>query len=234
MAAAYLDRLGRRDIAVFGDKCPEHTGQLYRIGKVFPDAKVLFIYRDGRDVAVSLRRMPWIRCDAEVAFVIWLYCYKILSREQRSPTLPTLFVRYEELVADPANHLARVAQFLELPYEPAMAEGWGNREGIPERELAWKGRALEPITGRWVGMWRQELSAAEVARLERLGRHALMALNYPLMTEGRMRLPIGFWLKLLGKLIRCAAQLPLPCLMNELHGSLYRTFHRASFTNAGS
>ena len=51
MAGACLERLGRADVVCFGEKTPEHTGHLGRIRAVFPEAKVLFVYRDGRDVA---------------------------------------------------------------------------------------------------------------------------------------------------------------------------------------
>ena len=140
MARKYLQRLGREGAAWFGEKTPEHTGRLHRIARVFPDARLIFLYRDGRDVALSLSRMPWIRCDLYAGFVIWLYYCRILRAQRGRPILPTCFVRYEDLARRPEEELGRVLKFLGLPYEPAVAEGHGNREGIPEREYAWKGR----------------------------------------------------------------------------------------------
>src|SRR5437868_932206 len=63
MARQYLERLQRTDAAYFGEKTPEHTGHLPRIQQLFPDAKILVLYRDGRDVAVSLSKMPWMCPD---------------------------------------------------------------------------------------------------------------------------------------------------------------------------
>lgn len=134
MAELCLQRRGRNDALYFGDKTPEHTGHLHRIAEVFPEAKVVFLYRDGRDVASSLSRMPWMRCDLYTAMVIWLYYYRILLRWRESRPLDTHFVRYEDLVRDPAAELEKLLRFLGLPYESQMAEGHGNREGIPRRE----------------------------------------------------------------------------------------------------
>ena len=80
MSRQYLERLGRAHVAYFGDKSPKHTGHLARIRELFPEAKLIFLYRDGRDVASSLSRMPWIDCNVYVAFTIWLHHCAILQR----------------------------------------------------------------------------------------------------------------------------------------------------------
>ena len=117
---------------------------------------------------------------------------------------------------DPAGRLAEVLEFLALDYEPEVAQGYGNREGIPERELAWKGRALEPIRPDRAGRWRRELSALEVARLQRLGGGALSRLGYELScAAGRGRLTPWFVLRLVWGIADCLAHLPLRTLAAE-------------------
>src|SRR5262245_22753054 len=95
MASQYLERLGRLDASCFGEKSPAHTGQLWRIKQVFPDAKILFLYRDGRDVSLSLTKVPWMHKDLYVNFLIWLYYSRILRQAQRDPGLDLLVVKYE-------------------------------------------------------------------------------------------------------------------------------------------
>src|SRR5579859_5146877 len=73
MAAQYARRLSRSGAVYFGDKTPEHTGYWPRIRELFPEAKVLVVYRDGRDLAVSLSRMPWMSPDPYVGFLVWQY-----------------------------------------------------------------------------------------------------------------------------------------------------------------
>jgi len=222
LADAYLERLGRQDAVCFGEKTPEHTGQLGQIRSVFPNAKLLFIYRDGRDVALSLSKMPWMHCDLYTGFVIWLYYYRILKRERQRPSLDTCFARYEDLATHPARELGRVLEFLGVPFEPAVAEGWGNQEGVPRRELAWKGRAIEKISTARIGVWRRELSKPQIGRLERLGRKALRDLGYPLCGPRTRPLPPWFVAALGWRVLRTVTRLPPYCVRNEIVGSVSR------------
>lgn len=227
MGQRYLERLDREGVVYFGDKTPEHTGHLQRMREVFPDAKLIFVYRDGRDVALSLSKMPWISCDVYVGYIIWLYYYRVLRRSRQETSMDTYYVRYEDLVCNPAAELEKLLHFLGLSYEPHVAEGYGNHEGIPQREYPWKARALEKISIDRVGVWRRELSSKQVERLERLGRHALTDLGYELTCSRARRLSPWFLATLGWGLARCAARLPASCLRNELFGSaLRRLFHR--------
>lgn len=49
-------RTGRR---IVGDKSPQHTENLDEIHEIYPDAKIIHIIRDGRDVAVSAVHHWW-------------------------------------------------------------------------------------------------------------------------------------------------------------------------------
>ena len=53
----------------------------------------------------------------------------------------------------PEHEFGSILKFLGLPDEPAVAKGFGNREGIPEREYGWKERALQKITRDRVGVF---------------------------------------------------------------------------------
>jgi hypothetical protein len=216
MARQYVGRLGKRGAAYFGEKTPEHTGHVAAARVLFPGAKVIVLGRDGRDVALSLTRVPWMSADLCVNFLVWLY-YDRLCREFRAGGCPDFyFARYEDLVADPRREFAGLLRFLGLPDEPAVAEGWGNSEGVPARELAWKRRALEPITAARVGLFRGRLSATQVGVLERLGAQALLAHGYDLVTDGKRPLPAGVLLSAAWHLSRLAWRLPWRLLVNEL------------------
>ncbi len=216
MARQYLERLGKTDITYFGEKTPEHSGHLPRIRQLFPEAKILVLYRDGRDVASSLRRMPWMSSDLYVNFMVWLYYCSVLRKETAEPSPNVYHARYEDIVNDPEHEFGSILNFLGLPNEPAVAHGFGNREGIPEREYGWKERALEKITRQRVGVFCDELSQQELETLERLGRHMLTAHGYPLFTNGERPLSARFLLKLSFNLSRFVSQLPWDLVAREL------------------
>jgi hypothetical protein len=216
MARQYLERVQKPNVVLFGEKTPEHTGHLPRIRQLFPNAKILVLYRDGRDVAASLSRMPWMSSNLYVNFLVWLYYHWVVQNEKQKSHAHLYFARYEDIVAEPEKRLGAILQFLELPYEPAVAEGWGNREGIPEREYAWKSRAMRKISADRVGVFRQELSGEQIAILERLGRDVLLSLGYPLLTDGKQPLSTAFFLSLFYGFSCFVYRLPRSALLKEL------------------
>lgn len=54
--AKEVARTGKR---IVGDKSPQHTGCLDEIHEIYPDARVIHIVRDGRDVAISAMHHWW-------------------------------------------------------------------------------------------------------------------------------------------------------------------------------
>jgi hypothetical protein len=218
MARQYLQRLGKKGVTWFGEKTPEHTGHLPRILQMFPTAKVIVLSRDGRDVAHSLTRVPWMSDNLYVNFLVWLYYHRIVHKAMQSGCPNLHFARYEDIVADPEKELGGMLRFLGLPYERAVAEGHGNSEGIPQREYAWKGRALKRISTDRVGLFRQELSDDQLEILERLGNRALPAFGYPLLTGGSRSLSLAFLCSLGWNVSRLVCRLPWHSVVRELFG----------------
>jgi hypothetical protein len=228
MARQYVERLGKPGVASFGEKTPEHTGHLASIRALFPDARFVVLYRDGRDVALSLTKVPWMTSDLYVNFLVWLY-YDRVIRQAQANGFPGLYVaRYEDIVADPRRELGSMLRFLGLPDEPAVADGWGNSEGIPRREYAWKARALRPITPARVGLFRRELTAAQVSVLERFGGTALSALGYELTTDGKSPLSPRLLFNLSLGLSRLLSGLPWSLLAHEAWARSFRPAARAA------
>lgn len=222
MARLYVQRLDKPDIAYFGEKTPEHTSRLSMIRKLYPRAKIIFLYRDGRDVALSLSRVPWMPQDLYVNFMVWLYYYRILNNALNGAWGRNIyFSKYEDIVADPEKEFAGMLQFLGLPYQPTVAHGSGNQEGIPDRELSWKKRALEKITPERVGLFRHDLSSEQINILERLGHHALRSLGYQTQ-GGRASLSLGFFCRLLWNMGKVVFRLPWHTLANEFLGDSLR------------
>ena len=232
MAKLYLEKLGKTNVTYFGEKSNEHTGSLVRIRRQFPEAKLVVLYRDGRDVATSLTHVPWMSKDLYVNFVVWLYYNRIVQDARSRPLSNACFLRYEDVVTAPEKTFRQVLDFLDLPYQAAVADGYGNREGIPAREYPWKARALEKITTERIGSFRQELSPEQIARLERLGGRALSALGYELITNGKAALSLVFMLRLARGLARLVYELPWHSLVNQFCGnSLFCCSSRPSRMN---
>ena len=215
MAETYCRRI-KRTPSYFGDKTPEHTSRIPIIRKTFPDAKIIFLYRDGRDVALSLSKVPWLNCDVNVGIWIWQRYHWMIQRAMQDRNLDFHVVRYEDIVSHPQRELSLLIEFLGLPYEQAVGDGCGNREGISQRELPWKEMALERIVDTRKDVWKHELTRMQLHGTESLAGSSLRVLGYELVTE-----PISPWslvihAKLAMGLLRCGASLPVSCIVNEM------------------
>jgi len=216
MANRYVNRLKKKDVSWFGEKTPEHTGHMTRIRQLFPDSKFLIVYRDGRDVALSLSKTPWMRGGLYVSFLVWLY-YQRLVIHARDAHMPNIHLAcYEDIVANPEKEFTAILNFLELPFEESVAKGYGSSEGIPEREYPWKANALQKITPNRVGSFRSELSQTQIAFLERLGHHTLSSFGYSLITDGKNSLSLRFLLNLSARMAMFLAHLPWYSLVQEM------------------
>lgn len=208
VAQLYLKRLNRQGVSHFGEKSPEHLRRYQLIRELFPEAKLVVIYRDGRDVALSLSGVPWMPHDLYLGFALWLHYCRLHRRAVEVCGSDLYQLRYEDLVEHPVKELQGVCRFLGLEYQPEMAFGSGNQEGVPQWENDWKGRALQPITAARVHRWRLELTEEQVGILERWGGHTLCSLGYKLASNGKQRLPLLFFPRLYWRAFRWLATRP--------------------------
>lgn len=95
-------------------KTPEVSG-LESFFQLFPDAYLLILVRDGRDVVESsVRSFGW---DHDVTTRRWVEAAQtILAFDQanRQRGLPYLIIRYEDLYLDPEKELNRILAFVKL------------------------------------------------------------------------------------------------------------------------
>lgn len=221
IAERYLTKLGRDNTRYFGEKSPRHLLVLPRIIRYYPRAKIILIYRDGRDVALSLTKVPWTPRSLYVNFGVWLRYHRwhVWARGQSGIDLHE--VRYEDFVTDPESACRAACDFLRLPYVQAMARGSGNQEGIPEWETEWKERATGPIGRERIAVWKEELLPSQIEELERWGGRALAALGYEVSAFGRpsTRVRMRTLYELTLWRVRCAVKLAgrelLPIRPNE-------------------
>ena len=234
MARQYVHRLGKKGIVCFGEKTPEHTGRLAHIREVFPEAKIIVLYRDGRDVASSLTRMPWMSSDLYVNFVIWLYYHWVVQNVKNSRWPNLFFVKYEDVVGNPRRVFRDVLDFLELPYEPAVATGYGNPDGIPQREYAWKARALEKITTEARGNLSPGIEPFSDQGPGTPGPVGLACTRIPTAYGWQAAPGAGFLLRLSFNLARFLAHVPWRSVANELLRGLLprRSSHRSLLASA--
>lgn len=197
LRAIYRAYAARHRKPRWGDKTPLHIEHMPRLAELLPEARFIHLYRDGRDVAVSWRAVPFAPGDGSIEAIAAAWRDQIACARSVQHVLPHYReVRYEDLVAEPGRVLADLCAWLGLEFDPAMLRAHERAperlsEGPDERPAAsglttrasrnaLAANVLRPPDPALAGRWRERLTADEVARFEAIGAETLMSLSYPL------------------------------------------------------
>lgn len=148
----------------WGEKTPFHVLYVDRILALFPEARVVCLRREARNVVASYLKSPLLPDDFAMALAQTRMCVR--AGERAVAAGRALGVRYEELVADPEPVLRRVAAYVGEDFEEAMLRpgmrdssfGGGElmqrEEGLgivqdPDEAVKWR-RTLSEVQGEIV------------------------------------------------------------------------------------
>jgi hypothetical protein len=171
----------RFDKPRWGDKRPAYLQNLDVVLRLFPDAQIVNIVRDGRDCVASLKEMAWHRQDIYATVAAWARAVDDGRRAARwLPATRYHQMRYEDLVADPHTHLARLCAFLGEVYHPAMADPSRVAPVAVPAHKTWHQRTRSAVTTQRVSSWRERLTPDEVALCEAAFGNRLVECGYEL------------------------------------------------------
>ncbi len=158
----------KQGVQRWADTTPEHLLHLHRIKETIPDALVIHIIRDGRDVALStdkqgyIRRLPLDRFPSKMAAgLYWEWMVSKGRRDGRDLGEDYIEVHFEDIVRDPRQTLARLGRFIgqELDYDQILRAGIGS-VSAPNTSFG-AGATFDPV-GRWrAGFSNEELRIFE-------------------------------------------------------------------------
>jgi hypothetical protein len=150
---AYARRLGKPR---WGDKRPGYVQHIDALLRMFPDAQIVHLVRDGRDCVAELKRTPWWRMGVYHAIATWTQAIDAgQAAAERLPSDTFVEIQYERLAIDPEAELRRLCAFLGEEYAPAMVAS----RGTPEWER-WHAEVDGPLGRRRLERWELELCEA--------------------------------------------------------------------------
>jgi hypothetical protein len=167
---AYAARLGRYWV---GDKDPRLVEYLPLVRQALPDARVIHIIRDPRDILASKKQAEWSKSRSTIAHILAGKMQLNLGRRDGPRAFNENYyeLSYERLIQNPQEELLKVCSAIGLDYHPAMLEfGAAAKQLVSEAEVSWKKETLGPVLAANTGKWRDKLEPWEVAVVERLFR----------------------------------------------------------------
>jgi hypothetical protein len=170
---------------------PDNVLHVPRIKADIPEALFVHIVRDGRDIALSLKKMggftpfPWQRSARGLRETALYWEWMVRKGRHYGKQIPADYfeVRYEDLVGDPRRTLAALGQFLDhdLDYDRIQSAGLGR---LRESNSSFRQdeEQIQPVN-----RWKEKLSRKEIAAIEAVVGECLEESGYPLMTSGEER-----------------------------------------------
>lgn len=175
----------------WAEKTTSNLLHLERIAAHWPDARILHIMRDPRDVFASFRRSGKYGGPADYG-ALWVR-YLGAAETFRSAGAAggrMLDLRYEDLAAEPVETMRQVQDFIDAPFEEAATRFEG-RDDEFTRVKTLTGHAsttleqlARPLRNDRVGTWRDELSEAEVAAARAVVAEAGLAARFDALLVG--------------------------------------------------
>ncbi len=175
---------------------PDNVLYVPQVKADLPEALFIHIIRDGRDIALSLKKMegfkplPWnIASSRDLLATAAYWEWMVRKGQAHGRNIPDDYIeiRYEDLVSKPHETLATLSTFLdhELNYDRIQQAGLGR---IRETNSSFR---EEPSSSQIKPMerWKERLTPEQVAALESLIGDCLQEFGYTLTTPPEKRIP---------------------------------------------
>jgi len=174
---------------------PDNVLYMPNIKKDIPEALFIHIIRDGRDIALSLKKMggfqplPWDSTSRGLQATALYWEWMVRNGRQHGREFPADYVeiRYEDLVSEPRTTLATLGKFLQhdLDYSRIQTAALGS---LRESNSSFREELLQTLQSP-INRWKQRLSPSEIARIEALVGNCLQEFGYPLALPEHERKP---------------------------------------------
>lgn len=163
------------------DKDPKNLEELTTIENYFPDAIILHIYRDPRDVVLSKTKAKWSSNRP-----YWLHA--LIGEMQLSNGRGMgekmfnnnfIEIKYENLISDPQAQLEIVCDALELDFEESMLNfETAAKVLVASSEMQWKKETLGPLLSNNMEKWKKGFSTSRISAIELCSPHAFTNFDY--------------------------------------------------------
>jgi hypothetical protein len=169
-----------RGKAIIGEKTPRHILQVQEILEIYPNAKIISMFRDPRAAAWSEIKAHFGSPSVLVTTRRWRKYAEM--HEQLALKLPSeqyMTLRYQNLVDDTEGVLMQVCDFLGVNFEDQMLKYYKRDEvGFAEGEKSWKEGTLKPIQKDKNEEWKSKLTKWQISLVEDTVGEYLQKMGY--------------------------------------------------------
>lgn len=168
--------------ARWGDKTPYYVTHLPKLLAWFPDAQIVHLIRDGRDVALSLfgRQHDFYVYNMYFAAEYWeSYVEKGRTLGKQISSHQYMELRYEDLLIHPQDSMKRVCNFLGEVYTSDLFDV------VSVEEPGKTPLVHEPLKASNAGKWRSQMSPFQIQAFESVAGSTLRQSGFEVITPAK-------------------------------------------------
>ena len=173
----------------WAEKTPRNIIAVPFLYRLFPNAKFIHIFRDGRDVALSTKDGNWktipyrtnkIKNTYGNALKRWVDWIEQFQNDAQALSITYLSIRYEDLVSSPQEEMRRVLEFLEVEWSDQILNPYKVEHDI----ISTKGEGIksfyerQSIDKQSLYRWKKELNWFQRRLTRNLAEETLLKLGY--------------------------------------------------------
>lgn len=119
----YSQFAAKYEVPRWGEKTPHYVKYMDDILELFPNARIVHMIRDGRDVALSIINREWGPNNVYKAAQFWKKTLdQGLPLAKNIPADQYIEIRYEDLLRDPESTMQTICHFAGLTYSEKLLE----------------------------------------------------------------------------------------------------------------
>lgn len=160
------------------EKTPKHLWFVEEIKKDFPNAKIIFVYRDPRDNYLSYKK-KWPKSITPIKFSKnW---NESIDKVEGFHINDLLKVKYEDLILNPKDQISRIILFLDIEYDSKLFEPTKNGK-------SWQGNSMfgeksKNINSKNIGRYEKNLSRNDIEIIEFFCKDKMIKFRYKLKSD---------------------------------------------------
>lgn len=130
-----------------------------KILELLPEARLVHVYRDPRDVVTSFTRQSWMPVDAKQSAIIYRDLMERWEQVKITISEDSYYeLALEELVADPTGATKNICEFWQIPWSETLLN--------------------IDLSKSHSGRWKTDLNAGEIAAIEPILQEAIVRYGY--------------------------------------------------------
>ncbi|MBB4932726.1 hypothetical protein F4561_003546 [Lipingzhangella halophila] len=163
LSSVFREYARRFDKPRWGDKRPGYYQHIDELLRMFPDAQIVHLIRDGRDCVGSLKQMDWYRHDSVTAMATWAEAIDYGQAAARRLGPDSYYqMYYENLIDSAEEELSALCAFLGEEFDPAMCEPNQVADVAVPKRKTWHENTHREVNRSSSGSWEKRLEPWEI------------------------------------------------------------------------